>query len=265
MAAAEQAQKDAAEKASRYQVAQADLVRQAALVTQVNQRIARAGGTKFAQEVNVAAAAPVLAPVAAAARPAAGSTTLNWRLKVRCGDRDVAVSGPAVFSIERNGEGVVVSERFTGSGDGFEVLVTGRASFDRPQPSYEIPTTGEWKGPRTFSSQGIDRANTRDGQGLAVVSGNVLKFRANCPDRLCDNRGFCQEKEPVTHILQSLPVGERVASRSPAAWTPAPRCTGCAPRAPSPAPTPPTWASPTRATTTRSRARRRPTAPTSRA
>ena len=118
---------------------------------------------------------------AAPPRPAPGSTTLNWRLKVRCGEREVAVSGPAVFSIERTGEGVVVTERFTGSGEGFEVLVTGRASFDRPQPSYEIPTIGEWKGQRTFSSQGIDRANTRDGAGLAVVSGNVLKFRANCP------------------------------------------------------------------------------------
>ena len=51
------------------------------------------------------------------------------------------------------------------------------------------------------------------------------------------------------------------ASRSRAASIPAPRCTGCARRARSRTPTPPTSGSPTRPTTTRSRARRWPTAP----
>ena len=49
---------------------------------------------------------------------------------------------------------------------------------------------------------------------------------------------------------------ERSASPSPAASTPAPRCTGCARRARFPTPTPPTSASPTSPTTTRSRAGR---------
>ena len=59
----------------------------------------------------------------------------------------------------------------------------------------------------------------------------------------------------MTTILPNLPTGQKVGIASPAASTPAPRCSGCATTAPSPTRTPRTWASPTRPTTTRSRAR----------
>jgi argininosuccinate synthase len=50
-----------------------------------------------------------------------------------------------------------------------------------------------------------------------------------------------------THVANILfPPARKSASPSPAASTPAPPCTGCAPRAPSPTPTPPTSGSPTR-------------------
>ena len=64
------------------------------------------------------------------------------------------------------------------------------------------------------------------------------------------------ETPPWPPSSKTSPPARRSASPFPAASTPAPRCTGCARRARSPTPTPPTWASPTSPTTTRSRARR---------
>lgn len=174
--AADAAASAAAAKTEQDRQAQAAVARSAAMVTAANQRIATYGGRNFVQEVAVAPAKPA-APL--------GSTSLGWRLRVSCGGREIVAAGTAVFTIERYGSGVVVSERFAGSGNGVDWIVAGRATFAAPQPSYEIPTQGEWKSAdgRIGSSAGLDRVNTRDGQGLAVISGNVVRFRSDCAAR----------------------------------------------------------------------------------
>ena len=72
-------------------------------------------------------------------------------------------------------------------------------------------------------------------------------------------------RNPWPPSSSTFPPARRSASPFPAASTPAPRCTGCAARARSPTPTPPTSASPTSPTTTTSRAGRCSTAPRRRA
>jgi len=173
--AADAAASAAAAKAEQDRKAQADVVRSAALVSAANKRIVAAGGKNVVQEV--AAARP--------AAPPAAATPLGWRLRVSCGGRDLLATGTALFAIERSGDAVVVSERFAGNSGGVEWLVTGRATFAAPQPSYDIPTQGEWKGQggSVIGSAGLDRVNTRDGQGLAVVSGNVIRFRTDCASK----------------------------------------------------------------------------------
>ena len=95
-----------------------------------------------------------------------------------CGAGPLTVSGTARFSIRKTAEGVVVSEEFRGQGSGFEVQVTGSATFPKEQKSYDIPTTGQWSGSRVFKSAGVDRVNTSD--GLTPRTANVMKIQSLC-------------------------------------------------------------------------------------
>ena len=95
-----------------------------------------------------------------------------------CGGGHVTVTGPARFSIEKTAEGVVVTEEFRGSGNGFTVLVTGKATFPKEQKSYDIQTSGKWTGSKVFTSMGIDRVNTSD--GTTPRTANFGKIKTIC-------------------------------------------------------------------------------------
>lgn len=97
-----------------------------------------------------------------------------------CGAGALTVTGIARFSIEKTSDAIVVTEEFRGSGGGFDVVVTGQVEFGQEQPSYEIPTAGQWTGAsKTFKSSGLDRVTT-SGDGLTPRSANVVKLQSLC-------------------------------------------------------------------------------------
>jgi hypothetical protein len=114
--------------------------------------------------------------------PGAAAATLSlqrWTLNSGgCGAGPVSVTGVAKFSIERTSDAIVVTEEFRGSGDGFDVVVTGQVEYSREQQSYDIPTSGQWQGSRTFTSSGVDRVSTSD--GMTPTRANVVKLASNC-------------------------------------------------------------------------------------
>jgi hypothetical protein len=110
-------------------------------------------------------------------------TTLSfpkWTLSSGgCGAGQLTVTGMARFSIEATPDGILVTEDFRGSGNGFKVVVTGSAKFPKEQRRYDIPTSGEWIGTKVFKSSGVDRVNTIDGKTPRTA--NVMKIQSVCP------------------------------------------------------------------------------------
>lgn len=125
----------------------------------------------------VDAVKPGLPPLASAS--AKVLTFQKWTLNSGgCGAGPVTVTGTARFSVEKTSDAIVVTEEFRGSGSGYEVVVSGQVEFSREQPSYEIPTAGQWTGPKVFKTAGIDRVNTSD--GVTPSGASVVKFQSLC-------------------------------------------------------------------------------------
>ena len=121
---------------------------------------------------------PTLPPLAS--KTAKALTFPKWTLKSGgCGAGPLTIVGTARFSIERTSDGVVVTEEFRGSGNGFDVVVSGQVEYREEQPSYDIPTQGVWTSPnKAFKTTGTDRVSTSD--GLTPRSANVLTFQSLC-------------------------------------------------------------------------------------
>ena len=187
-ASAEQAKAAADDKALKDKVAQVEAERTASLVRQATQIVAVAqaattGGAAAAVKPAVVMATAPVAP----ALPGAGANqprsvdVRDWKLASGgCGAGSLTVIGTATFTIEKTVEGVLVSERFNGSGNGFDVTVTGNRSFPKAQQSYEIPTTGTWKGrgAKAFTSTGTDRVIASD--GLTPSAAHFQKLQSQC-------------------------------------------------------------------------------------
>lgn len=128
-----------------------------------------------------AAAASTVARVAARGATASSPTSLvlPWTLSSGgCGAGELTVRGTATFRIETTSRGVVVTEEFRGTGNGFAVKVTGRATFDRPRQRYDVPTSGEWRGAKVFKSSGTDQVLSSDGK--SPRSARLVTIRSNC-------------------------------------------------------------------------------------
>ena len=176
------------EELERIAAAKASVTRGARLTVDAALADAEALKTREAEEVAAVARTQDVARVAAqgsATNAAAGGslpTTLifpKWTLSSGgCGAGRATVTGTARFSIERTSAGIQVTEEFRGSGDGFQVVVTGAATFAKEQRSYDIPTSGEWNGRKAFKSAGLDRVNTSDGKTPRTA--NVLKTQSVC-------------------------------------------------------------------------------------
>jgi hypothetical protein len=179
----EEAQRLAAEKAAQAEAARASeekaKAEAAALKARQDEEAAAALRTASVAQV---AAQTATQPAAAGKRPAGGAQTLsfpNWTLSSGgCGAGAVTVSGTAHFSIEKTAEGIQVREEFQGQSRGFNVVVTGQATFNSEQKSYDLPTTGQWTGPKAFKSSGVDRVNTSDGSTPRTA--NVIKIQSHC-------------------------------------------------------------------------------------
>ena len=118
-------------------------------------------------------------PLPAAASAGKSLSFSKWTLRSGgCGAGPLTVTGTARFSIEQTAEGTIVTEEFRGSGNGFDVVVTGKAAFSQPQPSYDIPTAGQWSGSKVFKTAGTDRLNADDGGSPSGA--NVVKFQSLC-------------------------------------------------------------------------------------
>lgn len=103
----------------------------------------------------------------------------GWKLSPGgCSAGVVNMTSVVFFTIDKTAEGVVVTERFRGMSGPYTVLVTGRAVFDREQPSYDVPTTGTWEGPMPFRTEGMDRVFTTD--GLTPTRATILRLRSIC-------------------------------------------------------------------------------------
>ena len=106
-------------------------------------------------------------------------TLTNWVLNSGgCGAGPLTVTGTATFAITTTPEGVVVTEDFRGTGGGFTVTVTGRSTFDKPQNRYNIPTSGQWRGSKVFTTSGADVVTSSDGKTPRTAS--VVTIRSNC-------------------------------------------------------------------------------------
>jgi TIR domain len=122
-------------------------------------------------------ASPALPPLAS--KSAKVLTFRRWTLNSGgCGAGPLTVTGTARFSVEKTSDAIIVTEEFRGSGSGYEVVVSGQVEFGSEQPSYEIPTSGVWTGPRPFKTTGIDRVNTSD--GLTPSGASVVRFQSLC-------------------------------------------------------------------------------------
>jgi hypothetical protein len=127
------------------------------------------------------AAAPKPGPAlpSAPSKAAKVLTLQRWTLNSSgCGAGPVSVTGSATFSIEKTSDALIVTEQFRGSGNGFEVVVSGQVEFAQEQPSYDIPTSGQWtSATRTYTSTGIDRVT---GDGLTPRGASVVKLQSVC-------------------------------------------------------------------------------------
>jgi hypothetical protein len=122
-------------------------------------------------------ASPALPPLAS--KSAKVLTFRKWTLNSGgCGAGPLTVTGTARFSVEKTSDAIIVTEEFRGSGGGYEVVVSGQVEFGGEQPSYEIPTTGVWTGPKPFKTTGIDRVNTSD--GITPSGASVVRFQSLC-------------------------------------------------------------------------------------
>jgi len=122
-------------------------------------------------------APPGLPPLAS--RTARVLNFSRWTLRSNgCGSGPVSASGVSRVTIDRTAEGIVVTEEFSGSGSGYTVAVSGRAVFSQEQTSYEIPTQGQWSGPRSFRTVGTDRVSSSD--GLTPTRASVVSFQTLC-------------------------------------------------------------------------------------
>ena len=201
-----QAQEAAALAVAKAQAAEAEaLAAQALSVKNQAQRDAARAEAQKADAAKAAAAsapaptptpapapAPVNPPPAAATPapqpvlPATASTSAKvlsvqkWSLNSGgCGAGPVTVVGTARFTVEKTSDAIVVSEEFRGSGNGFDVVVTGQVEFAREQPSYDIPTSGQWTGAtRTFKSTGMDRVTAPD--GTTPKGASVIRVQSVC-------------------------------------------------------------------------------------
>jgi len=170
--AAEDARKAAAEQSRRSEEARLRL-----------NRAAPAGGAPTAVGT---AAIPATTPATAvdprssaeASGPGGQLNVPNWPLRAGCGGSDVNVTGTASFRIQPQGSGVLVRQRYSGSGGGYTAEFTGQQVFERPQASYEMTARGEFKGPRSFNAAWTVRIDARGGSTPASARG--LRFQSEC-------------------------------------------------------------------------------------
>jgi hypothetical protein len=108
-------------------------------------------------------------------------TLPGWRLASGgCDKGAVSVKGQAEFTVVPQGNQVEVREAFSGRGSDFTVTIDARATLPTRSPGcYDLPTTGEWKGPgRSFRTQGVDRVCV-NAEG-APISATIMKIRTDC-------------------------------------------------------------------------------------
>ena len=174
------AQRLAAAKTAEAEAARArdDKAQAEAKTLKVRQDEEAAAAVRTAEVVRVATNSVAAQKTATGAAP----TPLvfpRWALSSGgCGAGQLTITGTASFLVEKSAAGIVVSEDFRGSGHGFNVVVTGKATFPNEQRSYDVPTTGQWKGAKVFQSAGIDRVNTAD--GVTPRTANVMKIQSIC-------------------------------------------------------------------------------------
>jgi hypothetical protein len=178
LAAAEAARLEAEQKAQQDRLAQENLARAAAQVSAANDKVRSAGGRNLVAEVGAVPTPEALLDAGPPAAGAARGVTIDWRLSANCGGK-VEARGPATFLVRRDGDGVLVGVRLALAGGGYSVTAESRQRFDKPQQSYQIATTAEWKGPREFSSQQAFEVYVRDGASFAKAE--QRGFRTICP------------------------------------------------------------------------------------
>ncbi len=147
-------------------------------------KAAETEATRRSAEAKLAEAKQAATAVGRAPSPATASSPTSlvlptWVLNSGgCGAGPLTITGTATFSIAATPEGVVVTEDFRGTGGGFVVSVTGRATFEKPGTRYQIPTSGQWRGSKVFTSSGTDLVTSSDGKTPRTAS--VMAIRSNC-------------------------------------------------------------------------------------
>src|SRR5262249_15693696 len=150
----------------------------------------------------------------------------------------------------------------------------GEEGEDRDRVGRRGRRLGELLQPRRAGERGIREPGRRveTHARFADLNGERRGERAGGEEQGAQGGGEAHASHSIYHcefrrralwrrFSARFPRKKRSASPSPAASTPAPRCTGCARRGRSRTPIPPTLASPTRPITTRSHAARSPMAP----
>lgn len=81
-----------------------------------------------------------------------------------CTNQSLIVHGTTMLLISKKPKGgVIVYEHFAGSEGVYTANYYGRGEFGTIQSTYIINVTGEWNGPTSFKSEGIDYIYTKDG------------------------------------------------------------------------------------------------------
>ncbi len=102
----------------------------------------------------------------------------NWTLRAGCGGAAIAINGTASFRIVPQGNGVLVEQRFSGSGGGYTAEFAGQQAFDSPQTSYEVTARGKLSGERSFGAAWTVRVEAP--AGTAPASARGVRFRSEC-------------------------------------------------------------------------------------